>query len=136
MNNFIFLYHITKEKHIASILIDGLKINSHKVGFVKKSHIANYYKKYGMQPIFLTNDIDYIIKTQLTDVFIKDCVILKIDISSLIIENEYNYLNNKWNLYYNTKEDMLKSTSKYFGRSFICKTNIKPELIYEEKRLD
>lgn len=39
---------------------EGLLINSNKNGFVRKSYIKNYLDKYGLQPIFLTNDVDLI----------------------------------------------------------------------------
>ena len=126
-----FLYHITKIKYLDNILIEGLLINSNRNGFVNKSHLKNYYIKYGLQPIFLTNDINFIIKTQLTDNFIKDCCVLKIKVSSLKLEGEYDYLNENWQRYYHTKENMLTNISKYSGKTFICKENIKPNLIYE-----
>jgi hypothetical protein len=131
-----FLYHITKLKYLDGILTNGLLINSNKNGFVRKSYLDNYYIKYGLQPIFLTNDVEYIIKTQLTNKFIKDCCVLKIDVSNLILEEEFDYLKNKWYLYYQTKEDMIKNISKYEGKSFICRENIKPNLIYEERRFN
>ncbi len=131
-----FLYHITKIEFLDGILTNGLLINSNKNGFVRKSYLKNYHIKYGLQPIFMTNDVDYIINTQLTKKFIEDCCVLKIDISTLTIEDEFDYLNNKWNLYYNTKEDMIKNISQYKGKSFICRENIKHNLIYEERRFN
>jgi hypothetical protein len=136
MKNEKSLYHITKLKYLDNILINGLLINSNKNGFVRKSYLKNYYNKYGLQPIFLTNDVDYIIRTQLTDDFIKDSCVLKIDTTTLVLEDEFDYLNNKWNLYYNTKDDMIENISKYVGKSFICRENIKPNLIYEGKRFN
>jgi hypothetical protein len=132
----MYLYHITKLKYLDSILQNGLLINSKNNGFVKKSFINYYHKKYGMQPIFLTNDIEYIVKTQLTKEFIKDCVILKIIVDDIKIEDEYEYLNGKWGLFYTSKEKMIDNLNKHFGRCFICKENIKPELINEERRFD
>jgi len=129
-----FLYHITKRKYLDRILTEGLLINSNKNGFVRKSYLENYYKKYGLQPIFLTNDVDYIIKTQLTSDFCKSCVLLKVDVGSLKLEGEFDYLNEKWHLYYESKNDMLKNISKSIGKTFICKENINPNLIYEERR--
>ncbi|MFW6225453.1 MAG: hypothetical protein ACOC3V_00675 [bacterium] len=131
-----FLYHITKLKYLDNILINGLLINSNKNGLVKKSYLKKYYTKYGLQPIFLTNDVNYIIKTQLTDDFIKDSCILKINTSTLMLEDEFDYLNNKWYLYYNTKDDMIENISKYVGKSFICRENIKPNLICETRRFN
>jgi|688.fasta_scaffold336172_2 hypothetical protein len=130
----IFLYHITKRKYLDRILTEGLLINSNKNGFVRKTYLKNYHIKYGLQPIFLTNDVDYIIKTQLTDDFCKSCVLLKVNISSLKLEDEFDYLNEKWFLYYKSKDDMEKNISKCKGKTFISRENIKPNLIYEEKR--
>lgn len=132
----MWLYHITKRKYLDNILTEGLLINSNKNGFVRKSYIKNYLDKYGLQPIFLTNDVDYIIKTQLTDDFYKLCVILKVDVSKLRLEDEFDYLNEKWYLYYQSKDDMIKNISKYLEKSFICRENIKPNLIYEERRFN
>jgi hypothetical protein len=130
MKNSKSLYHITKLKYLDNILINGLLVNSNINGFVIKSYLKNYYIKYGLQPIFLTNDVDYVIRTQLTDDFIKDSCVLRIDTTTLILEDEFDYLNNKWYLYYNTKDDMIKNISKYVGKSFICRENIKSNLIY------
>jgi len=61
-------------------------------------------------------------------------ILLKVEVSTLNLEDEFDYLNEKWYLYYNTKEDMINNISKYKGKSFICKEDIKPNLIYEERR--
>jgi len=78
----MILYHITKEKYLPSILTDGLKINSGKTGFCNKSSHSTYKKYYGMQPIFLTNDVDFIIKTMLTSGWIlkNKAIILEVNI--------------------------------------------------------
>jgi len=131
-----FLYHITKKKYLDKILTEGLLINSNKNGFVRKSYLEKYHIKYGLQPIFLTNDVDYIIKTQLTDDFCKSCVLLKVNISGLKLEDEFDYLNEKWYLYYYSKDDMINNISKYKGKSFISRENIKPNLIYEERKFN
>lgn len=125
----MFLYHITKKKYLNSILLNGLKINSNKNGFVSRSYIKTYYIKYNMQPIFLTNDYIFIIKTQLTDNFIKSCALLKVDCSGMNIEDEYNYLNENWELFYKSKDSMVNDINKNIGKSFICKENIKPNNI-------
>jgi hypothetical protein len=52
---------------------------------------------------------DYIIKSQLTDKFCKSCVVLKIDVTDLKLEDEFEYLNKKWYLYYQSKDDMKKN---------------------------
>jgi hypothetical protein len=46
----------------------------------------------------------------------------------------FDYLNEKWYFYYQSKNDMIKNISKYYGKTFVCKENIKPNLIYEERR--
>ena len=64
------LYHITKGKYLPSILTDGLKINSRKIGFCRKDAHQRYKSTYNMQPIFLTNDIEFICKTMLTNTWV------------------------------------------------------------------
>jgi len=64
------LYHITKEKHLTSILTNGLKVDSGKTGFCDKSAHKVYKRHYGMQPIFLTNDIEFCSKTMLTNTWV------------------------------------------------------------------
>lgn len=78
----MLLYHITKNKYLSSILEKGLKINSKKIGFCKKDAHQRYKSKYGMQPIFLTNDVEYICTEMLTSKWIKrhDAVVLKVDV--------------------------------------------------------
>jgi hypothetical protein len=124
-----FLYHITKLCFLDNIITEGLLINSNKNGFVKKGYIKEYYKKYDLQPIFLTNNYNYIIETQLPPSFFKKCIVLKINSVGLDIEDEFEYLNQRWNLYFKTKKDFIKNISKNPNRSFICKEDIKPELI-------
>ena len=76
------LYHITKEKYLPSILREGLKINSNKTGFCRKYAHQIYKKNYGMQPIFLTNDVEFISKTMLTNGWVKtnNAVVLKVNV--------------------------------------------------------
>jgi hypothetical protein len=123
------LYHITKIVYLDNILQNGLLVNSNKNGFVEKSHISEYHKKYGLQPIFLTNDINYIVKTQLTDSFVKDCVVLTVNTDMLNVECEFEYLNDNWMLYYTSKQGMIRDISKHKGKTFICRENIEPKHI-------
>ena len=44
-----------------------------------------------MQPIFLTNDIDFIIQTQLTDKWMDDAVVLEVCVSEFFKDLEYEY---------------------------------------------
>ena len=76
------LYHITKEKYLNLILTEGLKINSGKTGFCKKEEHQRYKSKYGMQPIFLTNDVEFISKTMLTNGWVIEnkAIVLKVNI--------------------------------------------------------
>lgn len=76
------LYHITKEKYLNSILTEGLKINSKKIGFCKREAHKRYKSTYGMQPIFLTNDIEFISKSMLTKNWINKnkAIVLKVNI--------------------------------------------------------
>ncbi len=82
------LYHITKEKYLNSILTEGLKINSGKTGFCKKDAHQRYKRNYGMQPIFLTDDIEFISKTMLTNGWVRrhNAICLKVN----ILLNEIN----------------------------------------------
>lgn len=74
------LFHITKEKYLPNILLEGLRVNSGKIGFCKKEIHKEYKEKYGYQPIFLTNDINYISKTMLTNKWVNKnkAIVLKI----------------------------------------------------------
>lgn len=127
-----FLYHITKEKFLSNILQQGLLVNSSNHSFVRRDYVKNYYKKYNLQPIFLTNDPNFIIETQITKKFFIDekMCILKILVTNLNIEDELEYLKTKWNLYYKTYENMYKNCEKHFGKSFICKENINKNRIF------
>ena len=82
------LYHITKEKYLTTILMEGLKINSGKTGFCRKDAHKRYKSIYGMQPIFLTNDVEFISKTMLTNGWVRknNAIVLKVD----VVLNEIN----------------------------------------------
>ena len=111
------LYHVTKEKYLISILTKGLKINSGKTGFCKKDAHKRYKSKYGMQPIFLTNDIEFISKTMLTNGWVKkhNAVVLKVDV-------ELNEINSSKGYYLNTINGMEPKEFRYF-------LNIEPKKI-------
>jgi hypothetical protein len=103
------LYHITKEKHLASILSNGLKINSNKTGFCKRDAHKRYKSIYGMQPIFLTNDIEFISKKMLTNCWVNKnkAVVLKVTIeldetnsSEMTFKNSLNEIEPKEFRYY------------------------------------
>ena len=122
------LYHITKEKYLPFILHQGLIVNSKNNGFVKKYDVKYYHLKYGMQPIFLTDNYSYIIKTQLTKKFLNDCILLKITGNSLIIENEYDYQKDETNYFHNSMNNYSNGINTNC-KTYICKHNIKHELI-------
>lgn len=125
------LYHITKVEFLPNILVQGLLVNSGNNGFVKKSYIREYDKKYGMQPIFLTKSFSSVVETDLgTELFLKKFVVLKIQADTLPIEDEYDYLIKNWHLYVTSKQLMLDRLKNSMGNRFICKQNIKPELIH------
>jgi hypothetical protein len=111
------LYHITKEKYLTSILIEGLKINSGKTGFCKKDAHKRYKSYYGMQPIFLTNDIEFISKTMLTNGWVKknNAVFLKVDL-------ELNEINSSEGWYSDTINGIEPKEFRYFS-------NIEPKKI-------
>ena len=80
----MILYHITKRKHVMSILRYGLK-PAHRRG-INVSH-----KK--CQHVFLTNDIDYIVNDQCgREWAVKhDCVVLHVDTRDLPIRPHRHY---------------------------------------------
>jgi len=123
-----YLYHITKEKYLSNIIANGLQINSGKNGFVKRNYLKFYKDKYGMQPIFLTSDIQYVIDTQLTPEFIKKhkCYVIKIKADSLQVENEYQYMKDNWKEYYD-----IEAIDNSWDKCFICRINIDINLIEE-----
>lgn len=93
------LYHITKLKHLDSILTGGLLINSKKTGFCKRDMHKVYKKRYGVQPIYLTNNLEYITTEMLTSEWVKKAIVLKVNVelnenNSLkgLCENEFVYL--------------------------------------------
>jgi hypothetical protein len=111
------LYHITKEKYLNSILTEGLKINSGKIGFCKKDAHQRYKKNYGMQPIFLTNDIEFISKTMLTNGWVKNnnAVVLKVNV-------ELNEINSSAGWFKDNVDGVEPKEFRYF-------LNIKPQNI-------
>ncbi|MCK9415450.1 hypothetical protein M0Q97_02180 [Candidatus Dojkabacteria bacterium] len=127
------LYHITTEKNLNQILVGGLKINTNKVGFCKFGILKTYNKKYGCQPIFLTNDYEFTLKKDIGN--FKNLYLLTINTFGLPIENELDYLKNNWQLFYNTEEEMIENLSMYFDKHFICKTDIDFNRIIEVKKI-
>jgi hypothetical protein len=111
------LYHITKEKYINSILTEGLKINSGKTGFCKKDAHQRYKLNYGMQPIFLTNDIEFISKTMLTNGWVRrhNPIVLKVNI-------ELNKINSSAGWFKDNIDGIEPKEFRYF-------LNIKPQNI-------
>lgn len=123
----MILYHITKEEHLNDIYFDGLKINSNKIGFCRKTVHNDYKKMYNMQPIFLTDDVEYIIKNMLTDNWIKKnkAVVLKINIelNNTTSLNFGYFLYDKYNHKYIPKEyrifnDILPNNIEFFKKLY------------------
>lgn len=122
------LYHITKSKYLDRIMTEGLKINSNKSGFTtfSREYKKDLCSKYKIQPIFLSSDPYLIANNQLTDDFVKSCVVLKINTKGLLLEDEYEYTfkDNQYKKYYKSRDEALKNLCAYFNKSFICKENI------------
>lgn len=80
------LYHITKKKHIPSILIKGL-IPAYRKGLKVCGDKCKH--------VYLTNNINKIIYEQCGESYFKkhECVILEIDINDIKIEH-VKYINN------------------------------------------
>jgi len=89
----MFLYHITKKKHLKRIFSEGLLpgIKSRKVGMTTYNPnnwiaSAKVCKKRRWDRIFLTDNIDYIIDKQAGKEWMKDAIILKINIKNIKIK--------------------------------------------------
>lgn len=78
------LYHITKKRHLDRIFIEGLKAGrySRRVGLT--------CRHYMWDKIFLTDNLNHIISTQATERWMKDAIILEVDVKGLIIEKHFN----------------------------------------------
>lgn len=111
------LYHITKGKYLTSILTEGLKINSGKTGFCKKNVHKEYKQLYNMQPIFLTNSVEFISKKMLTNGWVDRYkpIVLKVEV-------EINDENSNFYQYEENFEEIAPKEYRYFF-------NIKPKHI-------
>lgn len=132
------LYHITKFEYLPSILTQGLQINSGKNGFVKTQYLPNYYAKYKIQPIFLTSDIDFIVKKDLTKDFVEKnkLFVLKFRARKIEVEPEFHYLD--WRELFRdelTYGCVIANIKNRIGKTFICRNNIPKELIIDIDRL-
>lgn len=119
--------HITKEKNLQSILINGLQINSKQSGFCKKFYHKFYKQKYGLQPIFLTLDYKWICVNQLTKQWIDKhkLYLIEVDVEfEKIIPIDLKQL----------KEFIIKENIPV-GKNNINKENIMVETIYENQSL-
>ena len=125
------LYHITLKKYLPKILAEGLKINCRHNGISISNLVHKHMLKYyNLIPIFLTNDIKYVVSTMLTEDWIvkNEPVVLEIDLElneknhcsspswlNYKIENpkEFKYFNNiPTNLIKIINVDCLKLLSK------------------------
>lgn len=117
---------------MTGILANGLLVNSGMrspfTRFSKDKIISSYYEKYGMQPLFLTNDVEHTIK-QLGKNSTRSCMVLKIDVTGLNMEGEFDYLEEKWYMFYKNRESMIDNMRGRRGITFISKENIKPSLM-------
>ena len=113
----MYLYHITKKKYLQKILTEGLKINSGKTGFCTKDVHSWYKIKYGIQPIFLTNDFEFITKNMLTYDWIKkhEAIVLKVNV-------EINDINSNIYYFYSNGNKSIPKEYRYF-------LNIEPKYI-------
>jgi hypothetical protein len=85
--------------------------------------------KYGVQPIFLTTDISFIITTQAGKDWVRKNkpVILEILTKDLVVEDEFDYLKERWSRYYSSYEAAKKAHQ--LGVSYICKHPIPVDAI-------
>ena len=83
------LYHITKAKHLDSILTEGLRPNSGRVGICPRSAHQTYRMLYKSQPLFLTDDWRRAARDMLTPEWVRmhRPVILEVDVDGLDISD-------------------------------------------------
>lgn len=119
-----YLYHITHRKHLDSILAKGLKCKSGMIGFVKREDQSDYKRRYGCHPVFLTSDVDYIMRTQLGKDYImrNSLCVLRVDVDGLNIEPEYEY-------FYNLGNKWVGKECEGYAKTYICRGDIGVERI-------
>lgn len=125
-----FLYHVTPRKNLDKILAEGLFPDTKNSGICAlrgKEQKQHWAKKYGMQPIFLTTDPKVVICTQAGEWWIReyDAVLLKVDTANLFLEDEFDYLKEKWNKQYTSYEAAIKAHP--LGVHYICRHPISKE---------
>ena len=82
----MILYHLTRERNIEQIFKRGLLVD---IGIGCLCPLVSvYYRKYGTQPIFLTDDVEY---TKNRFCIKSGFVCLKVDIHNLEIQKEYDH---------------------------------------------
>lgn len=106
-------FHFTRIKNLPSIRLEGLRTNSKQRGFVMLDVQERYHRVFGLQPIFLTDDPDWVIEVMLGK-SVKEYVLLGVDASGLVIE-----------------EDLLMDGPCYGEHSFICRSDIGPSRLSE-----
>jgi hypothetical protein len=112
----MILYHFAEKIHLTSILVQGLRINTGHKGL---GNVRYYIERYGMQPIFLTDDPQYIVDTM--DIHVHShCILLKVNCSGLDIEPEYD-----WNTVYLHPKFYPNGKQK----TFICRDDISSDRI-------
>lgn len=75
----MILYHITKNKNVPKILIEGLRPNSGYVGI-------STYKTERSAVIWLTDNVDYVVKHQIGEnYFAEKFTVLEVDVSGMLV---------------------------------------------------
>ena len=127
-----FLYHITPYKNLNKILKEGLIPDTKNSGIcVLKGRMQRrrLVEKYGIQPIFLTTSPKLVLDTQAGPGWIKtyNPALLKIETTNLILEDEFDYLKEKWSKQYTSYETAIKAHP--LGVHYICRHAIPKDSI-------
>lgn len=109
----MILYHFARADLLVEISVTGLNPNSGYAGFCRDT--SGYIKEWGMQPIFLTSDPQFVIDTMLGQ-HVKNYVLLKVDCDGLPVEPE------KW------WSPLVPGVEpEWNGITYICKQRIDPD---------
>lgn len=91
-NTNTFMYHITPNINLVSILTTGLKINRKNKGVTLYNHIRDCWpQKYGCMPIFLTSDPCLLIRDMLGTCYRRELrwQVLSVDVGGLNLAKGY-----------------------------------------------
>ncbi len=105
------MFHFTRPQYLPNIASQGLRINTGHSGFCKDSRfiIKQYIELYGVQPVFLTDDPEWVVEKMLgskRDAF----ELLEVCVDELPVEFDV--------LMDGTGDKMFNN------HSFICKSNV------------